>query len=149
MARTVAIGIQDFEYIRTNDCFYVDKTSFIKEWWESMDSVTLITRPRRFGKTLNMSMLDYFFSVNHAGRDDLFEGLAIWEDEKYRKLQGTYPVISLSFASIKNTDYYSAKMEIYQILVDLYEKHRFLLDEGIVSGADEEYYNSVRMDMPE
>ena len=149
MARTVAIGIQDFEYIRTNDCFYVDKTSFIEEWWESMDSVTLITRPRRFGKTLNMSMLDYFFSINHAGRGDLFEGLAIWEDEKYRKLQGTYPVISLSFASIKNTDYYSAKMEIYQILVDLYEKHRFLLDEGIVSGADEEYYNAVRMDMPE
>ena len=88
MARTVAIGIQDFEYIRTNDCFYVDKTSFIKEWWESMDSVTLITRPRRFGKTLNMSMLDYFFSLNHTGRGDLFEGLAVWEDENYRKLCG-------------------------------------------------------------
>ena len=105
MARTVAIGIQDFENILTNNYFYIDKTSFIKEWWESGDSVTLITRPRRFGKTLNMSMLDYFFSVNHAGRGDLFEGLEIWEDKKYRELQGTYPVISLSFANVKERDY--------------------------------------------
>ena len=105
MARTVAIGIQDFENLRKNNCFYIDKTSFIREWWESMDTVTLITRPRRFGKTLNMSMLDYFFSVNHAGRRDLFEGLEIWEDKKYRELQGTYPVISLSFANVKERDY--------------------------------------------
>ena len=82
MARTVAIGIQVVEYIRTNDCFYVDKTSLIKEWWESMDSVTLITRPRRFGKTLNMSMLEQFFSVDYADRGDLFEGLSIWQEEK-------------------------------------------------------------------
>ena len=96
MARTVGIGIQDFSKIRENDYFYMDKTSFIKEWWESGDDVTLITRPRRFGKTLNMSMLETFFSVNYADREDLFEGLSIWEEEKYRKLQGTYPVISLS-----------------------------------------------------
>ena len=89
MARTVAIGIQDFDKLIDGNYFYVDKTSFIKEWWESGDDVTLITRPRRFGKTLNMSMLDYFFSVNHAGRGDLFEGLEIWEAEKYRELQGT------------------------------------------------------------
>ena len=109
MARTVAIGIQDFENIRVNDYFYIDKTSFIKEWWESGDSVTLITRPRRFGKTLNMSMLDYFFSVNHAGRGDLFEGLEIWEDKKYRELQGTYPVISLSLANVKEKTYEKTK----------------------------------------
>lgn len=61
MARTAAIGLQDFGDIIRKNCFYVDKTSFIKEWWENQDSVTLITRPRRFGKTLAMSMLDYFF----------------------------------------------------------------------------------------
>lgn len=61
MARTVGIGIQDFEKVIARNCFYVDKTSFIREWWESCDEVTLITRPRRFGKTLTMSMLDYFF----------------------------------------------------------------------------------------
>ena len=81
MGRTVAIGIQSFEKIREENYFYVDKTSFIKEWWESGDDVTLIARPRRFGKTLNMSMLEQFFSLDYAGRSDLFEGLSIWEEE--------------------------------------------------------------------
>jgi hypothetical protein len=101
MARTVGIGHQDFEEIRGLNNFYIDKTLFIKEWWENKDKVTLITRPRRFGKTLNMSMLEQFFSVKYAGRQDLFEGLEIWENEKYRNLQGTYPVINFSFANIK------------------------------------------------
>jgi len=105
MARTVAIGHQDFEQVRENDWFYIDKTNFIKEWWGRGDSVTLIARPRRFGKTLNMSMTEQFFSVDYAGRGDLFKGLSVWEDEKYRKLQGTYPVISLSFANVKEGTY--------------------------------------------
>ena len=83
MGRTVAIGIQNYGEIIEKNCFYVDKTSLISEWWESMDSVTLIARPRRFGKTLSMSMLEHFFSVKYAGREDLFEGKAIWQEEKY------------------------------------------------------------------
>lgn len=86
MARTVSIGRQDFQRIRENNNFYVDKTHFIREWWEADDEVTLIARPRRFGKTLNLSMLEKFFSVSYAGRGDLFEGLSIWEDENYRGL---------------------------------------------------------------
>ncbi len=82
MARTIGIGIQDFGEIIKNNCFYVDKTAFIKEWWENMDSVTLITRPRRFGKTLTMSMTEQFFSVKYAGRGDLFDGLFIWQEGK-------------------------------------------------------------------
>ena len=93
MARTLGIGKQDFEKVRKENAFYIDKTKFIRQWWESEDDVTLITRPRRFGKTLNMSMLERFFSVRFAGQGDLFRGLAIWEDEKYRRLQGTYPVL--------------------------------------------------------
>ena len=77
MARKIAIGLQDFADVIQKGYFYIDKTPFIKEWWESGDSVTLITRPRRFGKTLNMSMLEYFFSVDHADRGDLFEGLSV------------------------------------------------------------------------
>lgn len=100
MARTVSIGEQNFKDLVENNCFYVDKTDFIKEWWENRDRVTLITRPRRFGKTLTMNMVDYFFSIQHAGKGDLFEGLSIWQEEKYRNLQGTYPVIFLSFAGI-------------------------------------------------
>ena len=104
MERTVAIGIQDFEQLITNDYFYIDKTDFIREWWGSGDSVTLIARPRRFGKTLNMSMLEKFFSVEYAGRGDLFEGLDIWKEEKYRNRQGTCPVTSLACARIKDDD---------------------------------------------
>lgn len=109
MARIVGIGHQDFEKVRMGNIFYVDKTYFIREWWESGDEVTLITRPRRFGKTLNMSMLEKFFSVRYAKRGDLFEGLAIWENEGYRQMQGTWPVISLSFANIKERDYETAR----------------------------------------
>ena len=101
MARTVSIGTQDFEKMIQRNCFYVDKTGFIKEWWESEDEVTLITRPRRFGKTLNMSMLNCFFSNKYADRGELFEKLEIWKDEKYCEIQGTYPVIFLSFAGVK------------------------------------------------
>ena len=95
MARTIGIGKQDFEDVITRNNFYIDKTMFIKEWWENDDKVTLITRPRRFGKTLNMSMTEQFFSVEYAGCGKLFEGLSIWQEEKYRNLQATYPVISL------------------------------------------------------
>ncbi len=114
MARTVGIGIQSFEKIRKNNCFYVDKMYFIKEWWESRDDVTLITRPRRFGKTLNMNMLERFFSVKYKGRGEVFEGLSIWEEEAYRRLQGTYPVIFLSFADMKESTFAGARIRIFQ-----------------------------------
>ena len=82
MGRNVAIGIQNYSEIIEKNYFYVDKTSFIKDWWDSGDSVTLITRPRRFGKTLTMSMVEQFFSVDYAGREDLFEGLTVWNEEE-------------------------------------------------------------------
>ena len=125
MARTVGIGIQSFREIIENDCFYIDKTDFIREWWESRDSVTLITRPRRFGKTLTMSMTEQFFSVEYAGRGDLFEGLEIWKEEAYRQLQGTYPVISLTFANVKETNYETTSYRIRQLLMKVYEKNAF------------------------
>lgn len=147
MARTVAIGIQDFEKIIKANCFYVDKTDFIKQWWESKDEVTLIVRPRRFGKTLNMSMMEYFFSVNYANRGEIFEGLSIWKDEKYRELQGTYPVISLSFAAIKEKDYKTARKKICQMLTNLYAKHAFLLDSGLLYETDISYFKRVSENM--
>ena len=149
MARTVAIGIQDFSKIIENNYFYVDKTAFLREWWESGDEVTMITRPRRFGKTLTMSMTEQFFSVGYADRGDLFEGLDIWKEEKYRRLQGTYPVISLSFANVKERDYRSAKQRIGQLLADLYGRNYFLLESGLLTEADKKYFLSVGMNMPE
>ena len=124
MARNVAIGLQDFGKIISNQCFYVDKTDFIREWWESRDDVTLITRPRRFGKTLNMSMLEQFFSVDYADRGEWFQGLSIWQQEEYRKLQGTYPVISLTFANVKERNYPDTKTRICWLLTDLYSRNQ-------------------------
>ncbi len=147
MAKVVSIGNQSFKTIRENKYFYIDKTYFIKEWWESADNVTLITRPRRFGKTLNMSMLDCFFSNRYKGRSDLFEGLSIWKDEKYRKLQGTYPVIFLSFAAVKAGNLEDAKKQIKMQIEDLYEENRFLLQENILSEGEREQYLSVNADM--
>ncbi|MDY5846453.1 MAG: AAA family ATPase [Bariatricus sp.] len=149
MARTVGIGIQDFEKVITNECFYVDKTDFIREWWESKDDVTLITRPRRFGKTLNMSMLEKFFSLDYAGRGDLFEGLSIWKNEKYRSIQGTYPVISLSFANVKERNFEATKERIGQLITELYSKHQYLLSCEWMSETDKEFFLSVRSGMPE
>lgn len=149
MARTVGIGLQDFEKIITNQCLYVDKTDFIREWWESKDDVTLIARPRRFGKTLNMSMVERFFSVNYADRGEVFQGLSIWKEEKYRELQGTYPVVSLSFANVKETDYQAAKGRICQLITDLYTKNSFLREGDRMEEADRDFFNSVRADMPE
>ena len=147
LTNTVGIGIQNFMELRENHNFYIDKTSFIKEWWESNDSVTLITRPRRFGKTLNMSMIEEFFSVDYAGRGDLFEGLSIWEEEKYRNLQGTYPVISLSFARVKDTDYESTEYHIRELLRKEYEKHCFLMESNVLSEVEKVYYQRMREEM--
>ena len=147
MARTVGIGIQDFETIITNDYFYIDKTHFIKEWWESGDSVTLITRPRRFGKTLTISMLEKFFSVKYAGRGDLFEKLSVWQEEKYRSLQGTYPVISLSFANIKETEYKATREKICLLLSKLYSQYEFLTEGDMLTEGEKKYFKSVSPDM--
>ena len=141
MTKTVAIGIQDFGDLIRKDLFYIDKTMFIKEWWESNDNTTLITRPRRFGKTLNMSMLEQFFSIDYADKADVFEGLFIWEDEKYRQLQGTYPVISLSFARIKDNSYKSTMDKIYEIIQNLYTKYNYVCD--VLGISDKAFFERI------
>ena len=147
MARTVSIGNQDFEKMIQRNCFYVDKTSFIKEWWENEDEVTLITRPRRFGKTLNMSMLKFFFSNKYADRGELFEGLEIWEDEKYREIQGTYPVIFFSFAKIKQTTYKETIEKIKKIIFDLYQEYAFIGKWDGLTDKEKENFNNISYDM--
>ena len=147
MARTVGIGIQEFDKIINGGYFYVDKTSFIKEWWESGDDVTLITRPRRFGKTLNLSMLNRFFSVEYAGQGEIFEGLSIWKEVKYRKLQGTYPVFNLTFANVKEKDYTSTRKKICQLLTKLYAKHSYLLEGDLLYETEKQSFKRVNEDM--
>ena len=177
MSRTVGIGHQDFEKLIRKNNFYVDKTKFIKEWWENDDDVTLITRPRRFGKTLNLSMVEHFFSVEytqrsllashpggadgtairmdsdseadlpHTDRNSLFQGLAIWEEETYRRLQGTWPVIFLSFAKVKETSFQNARKKICQLITNLYNRYDFLLESGLLNEKEKSIYHEVNGDM--
>lgn len=147
MARTIGIGKQSYEKLVANHNFYVDKTLFIKEWWENEDEVTLITRPRRFGKTLNMSMLEQFFSVDYAGRSDLFEKMNIWKEETYRNLQGTFPVIALSFANIKATTFDSARKSICYNMKKLYNKYDFLLESDCLNTYEKEMFHSISPEM--
>lgn len=147
MARTISIGAQDFASIRERNCFYVDKTAFIKEWWNSEDAVTLITRPRRFGKTLNMSMLYYFFSNKFPGRGDLFEGLNVWEEEKFRALQGMYPVIFLSFAGVKHNTYENTRAVINDLIAKAYRQYEWILQDGKFTDGDKKSFAAVSKEM--
>ncbi len=142
-----ALGYQDYEEVITEDILYIDKTGFIREWWEYGDKVTLITRPRRFGKTLNMSTVECFFSNQYAGRGDLFEGKDIWREEKYRQLQGTFPVIFLSFASVKTGDVKGIKTAVKQIISDVYSKHKDMMTSDVFDDNDRAYYNSINDNM--
>ncbi len=152
-AKTVGIGHQNFEQLIQANCFYIDKTDFIREWWENKDMVTLITRPRRFGKTLNMSMLEHFFSVKYAGRGDLFEGFSIWQeksadsDHPYRQLQGTYPVISLSFANIKEQNYQNAREKICRLLAAEYARRTFLLEGNLLTEQEKDSFREKSISM--
>lgn len=145
--RIVDIGIQSFEQLRERNAFYVDKTNFIKDWWLNGANATLITRPRRFGKTLNLSMLEYFFSNKYAGRAELFKGLSIWNEEEFRNLQGAYPVIFLSFARVKATDYEEMEYAITKIIFDAYEQNRYLLEGDILSEKEKKYFESIEPGM--
>ena len=141
------LGYQDFRRMREDHIFYIDKTDFIKEWWEYSDMVTLITRPRRFGKTLNLSMAECFFSNRSANRGDLFEGLSIWQSEEYRNMQGTYPVIFLSFAPIKTGRIDEIKAALKQIVADVYREYRFIMEAQIFHQKDREDFDAVSKQM--
>ena len=141
------VNITDFKTIIQEGYFYIDKTNFIWEWWENGDSVTLLTRPRRFGKTLNMSMLEKFFSVEYGGRSELFEGLSIWQEEKYRNLQGTYPVLFLSFAGIKENTFTEARESICRMIEEQYNKYDYLLEENLLNEKERAFWQEISTEM--
>lgn len=147
MAEIISVGNQSFKSIREMGAFYIDKTKFIKEWWESGDIVTLITRPRRFGKTLNLSMTECFFSKEYAGKSSLFEGLDIWNNTKYQNLQGEFPVLFISFAGIKADNYKTAREGIINIIIDLYAKYSFLFKSKEINIKEREYFGIVNSGM--
>lgn len=149
MPRKVSVGTSSFEKLRLDNAFYVDKTDFICQWWDNLSDVTAIMRPRRFGKTLTMDTVRCFFSTEYAGRGELFEGLSVWRDERYRSMQGTYPVLFLSFAEVKNTTFESARRNICGLIQNLYEKNRFLLEGSLLSQKEKVMFEEIGKNMPD
>ena len=147
MLPIIARGKQNFVALRQNNCFYVDKTKFIRDWWIGRDCVTLITRPRRFGKTLMLDTVKTFFSPEFAGRSDLFLGLEIWKDEEFRNLQGKITVIFLSFSRINDTNYAEIIARIKTALADIYGSFSPLIDIKAISNAEKNIFTSVHEDM--
>ena len=148
------LGYQNYEDMMRNHIFYIDKTDFISEWWHYADEVTLITRPRRFGKTLNMSTVECFFSNQYRDKKELFEGRKVWEDEALRKLQGTYPIIFVSFAGVKpgcgedgSDSAQPMKKAIKKIIVQIYRNFKDIMKSELFDERDREYYASVKEDM--
>ena len=145
--KSVAVGIQDFEALRRDQMFYVDKTDFIRQWWESGETTTLITRPRRFGKTLNLSMLNCFFSTFYENRADLFEGLKIWDEKSYQKLQGRFPVIFLSFAGVKGKSFESVFRQMNYGIVEIYRRFERILDMSQFTDKERQDFERISWDM--
>lgn len=140
MARTISIGAQSFADIREREGFLVDKTSFISEWWLALDDVTLICRPRRFGKTLNLSMVECFFSTRYADRADLFDGLAVWDGPAMRAEQGRWPVVSISFATVKGQSFEDLQARLCGRIAQAYREHADEVDLSRVSEHERQIF---------
>ncbi|MBR6466689.1 MAG: AAA family ATPase, partial [Desulfovibrio sp.] len=147
MARKVSTGIDTFSELREYNIFYIDKTHFIKDWWEQNDKVTLITRPRRFGKTLMLDTVRTFFSTEYRDRLDLFDGLFISSDKKLCSIQGKIPVIFLSFSDIKSTTFSEMKDEIKLSLSAIYNNIEYTLDLNLFSERDRYHFSLVNPGM--
>ena len=123
--RLIPLGESDFETVRRDQFYYVDKSMFIREVLRESGKVLLIPRPRRFGKTLNLSMLQYYFERSEASRQELFTDLAIWQqDEQIRQLQGTMPVIFVSFKDAKGATWEDVYGLIQDVLSQEIKRHK-------------------------
>ena len=125
----IGIGESDFKGLRIRDNYYIDKTMYIKDIIDNESRVILVTRPRRFGKTLNMSMLKYYFDCKQKDNKELFEGLKIMnQNEKYTSKLGYYPVIYLTLKDVQDTNYENMLLDMKTAMLNMYKEHRYLLD---------------------
>lgn len=142
--KPLPIGVEDFKRLVDNEYYFVDKTLMIKELLENKETVNLFTRPRRFGKTLNMSMLQRFFEATEKSNAYLFDGLKIAAYPEYMAYQGQYPVISISLKSMKRASYQEAYFEYVKLLSDEFERHEIILQSDLVSEEDKLEFQKIK-----
>ena len=141
MSKKIPIGISDFKTLIENDYYYVDKTNFIEDMSTQVGQPLLFTRPRRFGKTLNMSMLRYFFDIVNAEENrKLFKDLYIEKSETF-KYQGQYPVIFISLKDLKVSSFNEAIEELKNLIAEVYEKHFYILEN--LSSFNKDIFNNI------
>ena len=143
MKRPLPIGISDFKKLIDAGCLYVDKTLLVKELIERNTEIALVPRMRRFGKTLNLSMLRYFFEKTEHDTSYLFRDLQIWQHEKYRAEQGQYPVIFLSFKGEKYDSWEAMFSSIQRRIAAEFKRHKYLLEESFLCKEDEVLFNLI------
>ena len=148
MYKPLPIGIDDFKNLRENDFYYIDKTLFIKEILDNRSEVKLFTRPRRFGKTLELSMLKYFFEAGHdpggfeTDNSGLFQGLKIMDaGERYTRHLGQYPVICISLKSARQPDFEKAFIMLKRQIADEFRRHKYVTDS--LEESDKLRYNLI------
>ena len=142
--KPLPIGVEDFKRLVDNEYYFVDKTLMIKELLENKETVNLFTRPRRFGKTLNMSMLQRFFEATEKSNAYLFDSLKIAAYPEYMTYQGQYPVISISLKSMKRASYQEAYFEYVKLLSDEFERHETILQSDAVSEEDKLEFQKIK-----
>lgn len=150
MKKKLEQGITDFKEFIDNNCYFVDKTHLIAYLIEHPSKVHLITRPRRFGKTLNLSMIRYFFeapppngNADALPHDALFNGMSIAKHPQCREYMGQYPVISLSFKDAKGSSFTECMEIIRKMLSNEYRRHQYLQNSGILDNVDQEYFAGI------
>ncbi len=140
----IGIGVSDFKMLRVRDNYYIDKTMYIKDIIDNQSGVILITRPRRFGKTLNMSMLRYYFDCRQKVNKELFEGLKIMtQDEKYTSKLGYYPVIYLTLKDVSESTYENMLLSLKVAILNMYKEHRYLLDSDKIYEEEKEKIKDI------
>ena len=138
MLKNLPIGISDFKKLMENNCYFADKSLFIKELIDDKSEVVLIPRPRRFGKTLNLSMVKYFFDIKEKDEENLFKELKIWEHQEYREYKGKHPVIFISLKDVKNDNYEDCIVKIKKIIGSVIEEFSYLLESEHVNEKSRE-----------
>ena len=140
----IGIGESDFRGLRIRKNYYIDKTMYIKDIIDNKSRVVLVTRPRRFGKTLNMSMLKYYFDCTKKDSKELFEGLKIMEqDEKYTSKLGYYPCIYLTLKDVTEVNYENMILNLKTAIADMYQEHRYLLDSDKIYPEEKEQIKEI------
>lgn len=140
----IGIGVSDFKMLRVRNNYFIDKSLFIKDIIDNQSSVALITRPRRFGKTLNMSMIKYYFDCTKKDSKELFDGLKIMEQgEEYTSKLGYYPVIYITLKDVNDTTYEKMILDMKTSILDMYKEHMYLLKSDKIYDFEKEQIKEI------